>query len=274
MPRPEKPLDVQSGPLAQFAADLRELRHTAGGPTYRAMARRANYSPGALSQAAAGSKLPSFAVLRAYVQACDGDVDQWSQRWNDLAETLGPRQNGAGERDAAERHATEHDAAGAEDSARPAGQRRPRALLLLVGLLCVAVLVLVALLLWPASPTRPSDLDHDEFTATAGRPGAGAPPPDAHCSSATSARGCFDPAGRRFWVKDEPPADGHHPAVYWITGGDTAHGDCHAAGNSASPWYTCPYPAAGKLPTVIFQVANVEQNKVLVWGPDVTVPPS
>lgn len=42
MPRAERPLDLDDGPLARFAADLRKLREKAGGPPYRAMAKRAH----------------------------------------------------------------------------------------------------------------------------------------------------------------------------------------------------------------------------------------
>lgn len=80
MGRSEKQLDPQSGPLAQLAVDLRELRHQAGGPTYREMSRTAGYSPSALSAAASGANLPSAGVLTAYVRACGGDVDEWLRR--------------------------------------------------------------------------------------------------------------------------------------------------------------------------------------------------
>ncbi|MBM7168693.1 PD40 domain-containing protein [Streptomyces sp. G44] len=85
MGRREKPLDPDAGPVQRFAADLRELRASAGGPTYRVMARRAPYSAVALSQAAAGERLPSLAVALAYVAACGGDTAEWEKRWNAAA---------------------------------------------------------------------------------------------------------------------------------------------------------------------------------------------
>ncbi|GAA2391543.1 hypothetical protein GCM10010420_14670 [Streptomyces glaucosporus] len=86
MGRKEKPLDPDAGPVQRFAADLRTLRAEAGLPTYRAMARRTGYSAPALSQAAAGERLPTLAVTLAYAAACGGDPDDWEKRWRAVAE--------------------------------------------------------------------------------------------------------------------------------------------------------------------------------------------
>ncbi|MGQ4272411.1 hypothetical protein, partial [Nocardiopsis changdeensis] len=59
MGRPEKPLDPGQGPVQRFAYELRKLREESGGPTYRAMARRAGYSAPTLAAAAGGGRLPS-----------------------------------------------------------------------------------------------------------------------------------------------------------------------------------------------------------------------
>ncbi|MET7413716.1 nSTAND1 domain-containing NTPase [Streptomyces rubiginosohelvolus] len=80
MGRSEKPLDPASGPVQRFAHELRLLRQKAGGPTYRAMARTAPYAAPTLSAAAAGDRLPSPAVTRAYVLACGGDPEEWERR--------------------------------------------------------------------------------------------------------------------------------------------------------------------------------------------------
>ncbi|MFE7094657.1 nSTAND1 domain-containing NTPase [Streptomyces erythrochromogenes] len=85
MPRPERPLDLDSGPLTQFAADLRKLREAAGRPPYRALAKRAHYSSTTLSDAAGGHALPSLAVTLAYVEACRGDRREWEARWHTAA---------------------------------------------------------------------------------------------------------------------------------------------------------------------------------------------
>ncbi|MEV4312632.1 helix-turn-helix domain-containing protein [Actinocrispum sp. NPDC049592] len=88
MPARERPLDSDGGPLAEFAAALRQLRDQAGSPPYRELGRRAHYSAGTLSEAASGRKLPTLAVTLAYVQACDGDTADWEHRWHRLAAAL------------------------------------------------------------------------------------------------------------------------------------------------------------------------------------------
>ncbi|MFJ7776881.1 AAA family ATPase [Streptomyces yangpuensis] len=85
MPRPERPLDLDSGPLTQFAADLRALREAAGRPPYRALAKRAHYSSTTLSDAAGGNTFPSLAVTLAFVEACQGDRRAWEARWHAAA---------------------------------------------------------------------------------------------------------------------------------------------------------------------------------------------
>jgi hypothetical protein len=80
---------VPDGPLRDFALGLRDLRvHAPGSPTYRELARRAHYSASVLSVAAAGHRLPTWDVTLAFVTACDGDVDQWRERWSDLHAAL------------------------------------------------------------------------------------------------------------------------------------------------------------------------------------------
>ncbi|WP_405614443.1 hypothetical protein [Streptomyces sp. NBC_01508] len=81
MGRHEKALDPTAGPVQRFAHDLRELRRSSGTPTYRAMARRADYSAPTLSAAAAGERLPSLPVALAYATACGGDREEWEKRW-------------------------------------------------------------------------------------------------------------------------------------------------------------------------------------------------
>ncbi|WP_405445151.1 hypothetical protein OG350_03025 [Streptomyces achromogenes] len=88
MGRPENPIDPEAGPVQRFAVELRSLRARAGGPTYRSMAQRTPYSAAALSQAAAGERLPSAEVTRAYVTACGGDPDEWEKRRQAVADEL------------------------------------------------------------------------------------------------------------------------------------------------------------------------------------------
>jgi len=88
MGRPERPLDQHTGPIAELAAQLRQLRESAGRPSYRELAQRANFSMTALSQAAGGRTLPTLPVMKAYVRACGGDVGEWETRWQQLAGEL------------------------------------------------------------------------------------------------------------------------------------------------------------------------------------------
>ncbi|MFI9255787.1 helix-turn-helix domain-containing protein [Streptomyces sp. NPDC053069] len=71
MARPENPIPESSPlPLRNFADKMRSCR-TAKGISYRDMAKLANYSASALSQAASGKELPSWELTRAYIRACD-----------------------------------------------------------------------------------------------------------------------------------------------------------------------------------------------------------
>ncbi|WP_157985302.1 nSTAND1 domain-containing NTPase [Lentzea terrae] len=85
MPRTERPLESEDTELGRFAGDLRRLRDKAGKPSYRELASRAHYSAATLSDAAGGKKLPTLAVTLAYVKACDGDEQEWEQRWRAIA---------------------------------------------------------------------------------------------------------------------------------------------------------------------------------------------
>ncbi|MFC8272692.1 helix-turn-helix domain-containing protein [Streptomyces sp. NPDC057271] len=80
MGRQEQPLDPQQGPVARFAHELRDLRRRAGSPPYRRLAARTHYSASTLAAAAAGQRLPSAAVLEAFVSACGGDPAEWERR--------------------------------------------------------------------------------------------------------------------------------------------------------------------------------------------------
>ncbi|MFG2874590.1 hypothetical protein ACGFYU_06200 [Streptomyces sp. NPDC048337] len=94
MPRPERPLDPDTGPLTRFAADLRKLREAAGRPPYRALAKKAHYSSTTLSDAAGGHAFPSLAVTLAYVEACQGDRRAWEARWHAAAAEIAASAHG------------------------------------------------------------------------------------------------------------------------------------------------------------------------------------
>jgi Novel STAND NTPase 1/WD domain, G-beta repeat len=81
MGRPERLIDLDDGPVAEFAAGLRRLREQVGRPSYRELSQRASFSVTVLSEAAGGRALPTLPVALAYVRACGGDVGEWEQRW-------------------------------------------------------------------------------------------------------------------------------------------------------------------------------------------------
>jgi|GEM_PF-2788913 len=89
MGRPEKPVDISGGAVAEFASRLRRLRIDAGSPTYRVMARTALYSASVLSSAANGHRLPTLQVALAYAEACGGDREEWRRRWLQAAADSG-----------------------------------------------------------------------------------------------------------------------------------------------------------------------------------------
>ncbi|WP_021591885.1 hypothetical protein [Actinomadura welshii] len=88
MPRPERALDPDAGPLQRFAHELRELRRQAGEPGYRQLAEATRFSASALAAAARGERLPSLQVTLAYVEACDGDRERWRRAWHDVRREL------------------------------------------------------------------------------------------------------------------------------------------------------------------------------------------
>ena len=85
MGRPERPIDPDAGPVAEFASELRKLRDEAGRPSYRELSRQARFSVTVLSEAAGGRSLPTLAVVKGYVRACGGDEREWEERWRQAA---------------------------------------------------------------------------------------------------------------------------------------------------------------------------------------------
>jgi hypothetical protein len=85
MGRPERVIDRQAGPVQEFAYRLRELRETAGRPSYRELAQRAHYSASVLSQAGGGQAFPSLAVTLAFAEACGADRQLWAKQWREAA---------------------------------------------------------------------------------------------------------------------------------------------------------------------------------------------
>ncbi|MFF4250637.1 helix-turn-helix domain-containing protein [Streptomyces sp. NPDC001663] len=88
MGRPERAIDPAAGPVQRLAHELRALRKRAGNPSYRSMAERGEFSVTTLSQAAAGTRLPSLAVVLAYAEVCGADPEEWEQRWKAAADAV------------------------------------------------------------------------------------------------------------------------------------------------------------------------------------------
>jgi transcriptional regulator with XRE-family HTH domain len=86
--RPEKPLDPNGGPAAAFGCALRELRRSAGEPTYAALAKRTGISSSALSEATRGRRLPSWPTVEAFVRGCGTDPQPWRPRWEAARDAL------------------------------------------------------------------------------------------------------------------------------------------------------------------------------------------
>jgi len=74
---------IETDNIAAFARDLRVQRAKAG-LDYPDMAEKSHYTMRTLASAAGGLRLPTLPVLIAYVNACDGDVAEWEERWDRL----------------------------------------------------------------------------------------------------------------------------------------------------------------------------------------------
>jgi len=77
---------IEADSVATFARDLRVLRSNAG-LDYPDMAEKSHYTMRTLASAAGGLRLPTLPVLIAFVQACNGDVSEWEDRWAKLAKS-------------------------------------------------------------------------------------------------------------------------------------------------------------------------------------------
>ncbi|MQA11700.1 MAG: protein kinase [Pseudonocardiaceae bacterium] len=121
--------------------------------------------------------------------------------------------------------------------------------------------------------TRGPDGDRDK-PRPLGKPADGDPPRDARCSELATAKACLDSDQGTFWVKDQPPGDSDHAAVYWTEKGGPARGECHNLHASKGPWVTCAFPEqlGQRRRTVSFHTAVVDRTTVLERGPTITVP--
>jgi len=73
--------------LEAFARDLRALRARAD-LEYPEMAETSHFEMKTLAAAAGGLRLPTLPVAVAFVRACGGNVAEWEDRWQKLADRL------------------------------------------------------------------------------------------------------------------------------------------------------------------------------------------
>lgn len=139
--RPERELEDDGTPLVSLALGLRELRRSAGSPSYRDMSRQVHRSQTTLSEAAGGRSMPTWETTEAYVRACGGQPEEWRERWA-----------AAARREAADARASEAPHEGASELAEavaPASSRRRPGSTWLAAAAVAAVVVVVGILLLP-----------------------------------------------------------------------------------------------------------------------------
>lgn len=235
------------------------------------MAKEANYSATMLSEAASGRKQPTLEVTLAYVRACGGDVAEWTDRWH----TLNDEQRAANP-------APARDDAATTDTTEDARSRRsPAVLTAAVATVLAAVALVVVFGGQPEDSAQareqrtvmPEDVAKDDTPVPDGTTTDAVPPDGLPCSTHANALACVDLRQHVVWVKDMPPADSHHAAIYWTTTTGSVQGHCHNYERAEGPWVTCPVSRpAGERETLGFRSAVVEEEVVLEWGPYVTVP--
>jgi helix-turn-helix protein len=167
MPRPQRDLDPNGGPLVEFARDLRALRAGAGTPKFATMARRTGRSKTALADAAGGQHLPRWETVEDFVRACDADPAPWRHRWLALRSgevAPAPPPAAAEPTPPPEPVPPEPEPEPApEPEPEPSRSRRPRAVLVaavVVGVLVAGALgFLLGRLTVPAPPIEPQTVE-------------------------------------------------------------------------------------------------------------------
>jgi transcriptional regulator with XRE-family HTH domain len=69
--------------VREFAFWLRDLRSQSG-LTYAQLARSARFATSTMQDAARGQRLPTLAVVKAFVAACGGDLKAWEAYWSQI----------------------------------------------------------------------------------------------------------------------------------------------------------------------------------------------
>jgi hypothetical protein len=83
----EPAVSIAPDGLESFARDLRALRAKAE-LDYPEMAETSHYTMKTLVSAAGGLRLPTLPVAVAYVRACGGNLAEWEDRWQKLADKI------------------------------------------------------------------------------------------------------------------------------------------------------------------------------------------
>ena len=83
----EPAVSIAPDGLESFARDLRAMRAKAE-LDYPEMAETSHYTMKTLVSAAGGLRLPTLPVAVAYVRACGGNVAEWEDRWQKLADKI------------------------------------------------------------------------------------------------------------------------------------------------------------------------------------------
>ena len=84
---PQSVASIAPDGLESFARDLRALRANAE-LDYPQLAELSHYTMKTLASAAGGLRLPTLPVAVAYVRACGGNIAEWEDRWQKLAEKI------------------------------------------------------------------------------------------------------------------------------------------------------------------------------------------
>jgi hypothetical protein len=92
-PAPD-PAHEDDDPVRRFAGRLRELRVRAGSPPFRELARLTHYGSSTLAEATAGRRLPTEAVVTAFVVACGERPGPWLAELRRAAEEAARRPEG------------------------------------------------------------------------------------------------------------------------------------------------------------------------------------
>ena len=79
--------------IRAFAAELHQLRGSAGTPSFRKLASLSGcISHTTLAEAEKGLRLPSWETTREFVKACQGDEADWRRRWERAKEAITPQE--------------------------------------------------------------------------------------------------------------------------------------------------------------------------------------